>query len=678
MERVCFALFLKTRGKLGYKPKPAEMAQAHGRSPNGKAVLKSRTELLAWVACGVASLAAVSAHAFTLGDLRGSALIGRTLDVTVPVQAGPGEEATVACFTAEVFHADTRQAAPALSVIQAAGGAAVVRIQANTLIDEPIVSVELRARCGSTTTRRYTLLADIAPVEPPVTMAGERLTQVAPITKAAGVGSLSPSAGTTPSRTRTAIVKPLASVTRKPRPPVATPKAEGSELKVPLAQSASRSSGKAVLKLDPLDVFSDRIAALDSPMLFEPSEDALLQAKQISTLETDLQSLRTRLARSDAELQELKTQLQLSQSEQVSALWVYLLAGLVLICLAALAWLLLMQRKTRQAEEPKWHDSHHQASEYDLSEEMGSATEPAQAVQAKEPVLAALAATPTPEGDKSASNSHSPDTVSASLDGVQSFSVEPILDIRQQAEFFVSLGQTDRALHILKKQIDGASQPNPLIFLDLLTLQHSLGLKPDFRDSRNAFNRHFTGVVPEFSSFTEQSKDLLEYPEVIDRLVLDWPGSKSLSLLNSWIVRTPKGAGHTSFDLAAFRDLLLLHAIAEELADQPSVDAPEQEPEVSVSTVPDIFKTPQGNTAIGVFDPAMDLELLPKFDAKKVIRSSLPEELRVQSLDMDLSAFDQPAVTPAVKKDLDPASRIPDIFLTEDVAQAHLPPVDKP
>lgn len=641
--------------------------------------MKSRTELLAWVACGVASLAAVSAHAFTLGDLRGSALIGRTLDVTVPVQAGPGEEATVACFTAEVFHADTRQAAPALSVTQAAGGAAVVRIQANTLIDEPIVSVELRARCGSTTTRRYTLLADVTPIEPPVAMASERLAQVPPpIAKAAAVGSFSPAAGAAPNRARAAVVKPLASVTRKPRPPVATPKVEGSEQKVPVAQSASRSSGKAVLKLDPLDVFSDRIAALDSPMLFEPSEDALLQAKQISTLEADLKTLRTRLARSDAELLEIKTQLEIAQSEQVSALWVYLLAALVLLCLAALAWLLWIQRKARATEEPKWHDSHHQASPYDLSEEMGSATESAQAVQVKEPVLTALAATPSPEGDKSASNSRSPDTVSASLDGVQSFSVEPILDIRQQAEFFVSLGQTDRALHILKKQIDGASQPNPLIFLDLLTLQHSLGLKPDFRDSRNAFNRHFTGVVPEFSAFTEQNKDLLEYPEVIDRLALDWPGSKSLSLLNSWIVRTPKGAGHTSFDLAAFRDLLLLHAIAEELADQPSVDAPEQAPEVSVSTVPDIFKTPQGNTAIGAFDPTMDLELLPKFDAKKVIRSSLPEELRVQSLDMDLSAFDQPAVTPAVKKDLDPASRIPDIFLTEDVAQAHLPTVDKP
>jgi hypothetical protein len=66
---------------------------------------------------------------------------------------------------AELFHADTRQAAPNLSVTATSGGAAVVRIQANTLVDEPIVSVELRARCGSTSTRRYTLLADIAPIE---------------------------------------------------------------------------------------------------------------------------------------------------------------------------------------------------------------------------------------------------------------------------------------------------------------------------------------------------------------------------------------------------------------------------------------------------------------------------------------------------------------------------------
>ncbi len=586
----------------------------------------------------------------------------------------------MACFTAELFHADTRQAAPNISVIQSGSGAAVVRIQANTPIDEPIVSVELRARCGSTTTRRYTLLADIAPVVPPVVVASDRLAQAAPSNaKPAGVGSFAPAAGTTPNRPRVGIVKPLVSVTRKPRPPLAAPPAASSEMKAPLAPSAIRSGGKAVLKLDPLDVFSDRIAALDSPMLFEPSEDALLQAKQISTLEADLQTLRTRLARSDAELLEIKTQLEMSQTEQVSALWVYLLAALVLICLAALAWLLWMQRKVRQVEEPKWHDSHQPISQFDLTEGPNSDTEPPQLPQAvKEPVLAAIPPTPSQNTDQPAGTSRSSDTVPASLDGVQSFSVEPILDIRQQAEFFVSLGQTDRALHILKKQIDGASQPNPLIFLDLLTLQHSLGLKPDFRDSRNAFNRHFTGVVPEFSSFTEQNKDLLDYPEVVDRLVLDWPGSKSLSLLNNWIVRTPKGAGHTNFDLAAFRDLLLLHAIAEELADQPSVDTYEPEPDVSVSMVPDIFKTPQGNTSIGKFDPALELEQLPKFDAKKVIRSSLPEELRVQSLDMDLSVFDQPAFTPVAKKDLDPASRIPDIFLSDDVAQAHLPPVEKP
>jgi pilus assembly protein FimV len=648
--------------------------------------LNSRSELLAGFVCAILSLAASPVHAFTLGELNGVALIGRSLDVTVPVQSGPGEEASASCFTAELFHADTRQAAPNLSVTATSSGAAVVRIQANTLVDEPIVSVELRARCGSTSTRRYTLLADIAPIETlaPSASAAPRLPQVArsvtlPATvDRAAVATNGPTsrAGTTDKPTR-AVPKPRLRPVLAAAKPAGVAHAPGSELVLQQPGQALGRSGKAVLKLDPLDVFSDRIAALDSPMLFEPAADALLQAQQISTLEADLKTLRTRLARSDAELLELKTLLQQSQTEQVSAWWVYLLGGLVLLCLAALAWLLVLQRKARLAPEPKWHDSQQQDSKYDLSEEMGSANDPPPIVPPRqEPALAATRPAPV-LADPAVDTPRSPDTVPAALDGVQSFSVEPILDIRQQAEFFVSLGQTDRALHILKKQIDGASQPNPLIFLDLLSLQHSLGLKPDFRDSRNAFNRHFTGAVPEFAAFNTEGKDLLEYPEVLDRLVLDWPGPKSLSLLNGWIVRTHKGAGHTSFDLAAFRDLLLLHAVAEEIAEEAPADAPEPPTEVSVSAVPDIFKTPDSSTSVGAFDASMGLELMPKFDAKKIIRSSLPEELRVQSLDMDLSAFEGPVAATIARPAEVPPPRVPDIFLSDDIAQAHLPPVDK-
>jgi hypothetical protein len=61
--------------------------------------LNSRSELLAGFVCAILSLAASPVHAFTLGELNGVALIGRSLDVTVPVQSGPGEEASASCFT---------------------------------------------------------------------------------------------------------------------------------------------------------------------------------------------------------------------------------------------------------------------------------------------------------------------------------------------------------------------------------------------------------------------------------------------------------------------------------------------------------------------------------------------------------------------------------------------------
>nr|MBP8288158.1 hypothetical protein [Rhodoferax sp.] len=444
--------------------------------------MKSRSELLAGVVCGILSLAAAPVHAFTLGELSGVALIGRSLDVTVPVQSGPGEQASAACFTAELFHADTRQPAPNVSVTPTSGGTAVVRIQANTLVDEPIVSVELRARCGSTSTRRYTLLADVAPIETQATTASTapRLPQIErSVVKPAAVDGFAIATVGPATQARTTVNKTRAAPNPRPRPPVASVKpavaagTSGSELVLQQPTRPLKRSGQAVLKLDPLDVFSDRIATLDSPMLFEPSADAMLQAQQISTLEADLKTLRSRLVRSDAELLELKTQLQQSQSEQVSALWVYVLGGLVLLCLAALAWLLVLQRKARHVQEPKWHDSQQHDSAYDLSEEMGPAAEhPPAALPHKEPALAPTRPAPGELGDKAVDTPRLSDTVPAALDGVQSFSVEPILDIRQQAEFFVSLGQTDRALHILKKQIDGASQPNPFIFLDLLTLQH--------------------------------------------------------------------------------------------------------------------------------------------------------------------------------------------------------------
>jgi hypothetical protein len=141
--------------------------------------------------------------------------------------------------------------------------------------------------------------------------------------------------------------------------------------------------------------------------------------------------------------------------------------------------------------------------------------------------------------------------------------MEPILDVRQQADFFVSLGQTDRALDILQKQIAESSQSNPVVYLDLLALYHSLGMKTNFRECRAAFHQHFNGLVPDFPAFHSVGNDLLAYPETLASLVALWPGRESLSFLENCIFCNTESQVSESFDLAAFDDLLMLHAIAE-------------------------------------------------------------------------------------------------------------------
>jgi len=121
--------------------------------------------------------------AFTLGDLRGSVVIGRSLDLSVLVQAGPEEDVSATCFTADVFHADTPQAPATVTVTPQPGAATPsykVRIQSRALVDEPVVTVQLRSTCAAQFTRRYVVLADFPVVVMPSTEPAQALPVVPP------------------------------------------------------------------------------------------------------------------------------------------------------------------------------------------------------------------------------------------------------------------------------------------------------------------------------------------------------------------------------------------------------------------------------------------------------------------------------------------------------------------
>jgi len=542
----------------------------------------------------------VSAHAFTLGHLRGAAVLGRPLDVTVQVQAGPEDVLSSSCVTAEVFYAEARQSAVKVTVLPTAGAptGSAVRVLSSAAIDEPVVTVEVRATCGSSTQRRYVLLADFpalaaataVPLSPPSAVAAPPVpvlptsTPSGPSEAAAPVTPLSHAAAkpsTAKAGSRQARVKPG-------KAPAVAAAAEDT-----LAhKAATRVPGKSVLKLDPLDLLSDRIDALDSPMLFAPTEDALRYGRQISTLEGDVKTLRALAASNDAKLSDLTAKLQQAQASQIPLWLIYGLLALVLACLAAVAWLWKQQQRTPKDAAPSWWHGPEDSALIELPPRAVSTApapmpSPAQPAKPAAPAVVAAGfpakAPAVPMAEVDIDLNHVMHAVSrfGSFDGgmsgtpfesnsIRHISVEPILDIRQQAEFFVSLGQTNRAVQILKKQIAESTEPNPLVYLDLITLYHSQGMKAEFRECREMFHLLFNGVIPDFPIFNLEGHDLEAYPEVLTKLVNLWPRLGALAFLSECIFHDPNVQPRGTYDLAAFRDLLLLHGLADVLVtDQP-------------------------------------------------------------------------------------------------------------
>jgi pilus assembly protein FimV len=140
---------------------------------------------------------------------------------------------------------------------------------------------------------------------------------------------------------------------------------------------------------------------------------------------------------------------------------------------------------------------------------------------------------------------------------------DDIVDVRQRAEFFVTLGQTDQAVQVLEARIAQDKASCPQVYLDLFQLFHSLGLKADFDQLRDDFVRLFHARIPEFADFANEGRVLEDYPGTVDRLIRVWSRPNVLEVIEQMVYAGKADEGEDgAFDLAAFRDLLILHAVA--------------------------------------------------------------------------------------------------------------------
>ena len=569
---------------------------------------------------GIAALllcVSLASNALTLGNLRGPAIIGRALDVTVPVQVEQTDNAAASCFEAEVFHADVRQAAGRVGVSVEPGGTAqsiLVRIKSSALINEPVVTVVLRARCDTQAQRRYVLLADL-----PLT---------ADLTSPVQIGSASDASSSSSSSSNSTSGGPVSAATNaapvavatdappaKPRRPArAKPPVKAGESPQSVTKTDARAStkgaapsGQSRLQLDNSELFSDRIALLDQEQPDAAPDYVPPDQQKMEEMQGTIQSLQKAAAQRDATLQELKVRLQQSETERFPAWLVVVLAGLVLAAIAVIAVLWLRQRRAQAQNGAWWNESVGEAPHTTappLDEEVSSvslAPAPAPLIKPKvqprhDPVRAFQPSSQWPhsknfgvdvnEVEMGESRFHqylkSGEVQSASTtpsDAVPPHVTLPtseirdaalISELRQQAEFFVALGQTDQAVIVLEKLIRDSEVPNPNVFLDLLGLLHSLRKKPEFQRYCEEFNRAFNVVAPEFVRFKSEGRSLEDYPATLADVIAHWSGPDALACINAHVVRPPHQPPGGALDLAAFRDLLLLQAMALQLKAQES------------------------------------------------------------------------------------------------------------
>ena len=320
---------------------------------------------------------ALGSAALTLGRARGAAWIGQPLELVVPVQMDPGQADGALCAEADVFHGDSRQDSSRIQVVATPSDQPDtfnLKITSTTLIDEPVVTVYLRAGCNQKSSRRFVLLADFpsdsaSPLSRTATSTTPQVPLVIPV-QAAPTPSAIAQAGangaeatkaaikpTKPSVAPAAAAKPVAKESVKDAPAESRPKNEStSKPEKPSEVAKPVTAGKPRLRLDPIETLNERVKTLEATTTGTTvQEDLARDGQKMQMLQSDLKTLLDQAVKNEANLVAMRERLEKAESDRVPVALVYGLVALVVLCLGALAFLLIRRPKQRIWENLATH-----------------------------------------------------------------------------------------------------------------------------------------------------------------------------------------------------------------------------------------------------------------------------------------------------------------------------------
>ena len=578
--------------------------------------MRAVSTLTATFAIGAALWSATPpAAAVGFGRVTNATQLGQPLNFAAAVRLEPEELLPRECVWAEVQSGDNRLQPQQVRVTLEGGAGSAdrnVRITTSTLIDEPVVTVSVTLGCSAKVTRRFVAFIDpplinAAQTVPLDTLSPQRVdSQVAPIVTVvqgenAASGARRADRRAAP-RARPRSISPAvvteaseaSGVARQPAPARAErPKRSAPATRQPLVARAAPAGSRLQLETAPPVVArsasAPASAALGAPPLTvadpasasrtDASAEQLAKERQrIQSLEEGMAKLRSDAQATQASLTALQARLQAAESERYANPLVYALAWISALLALAVAGLWWRQSRARQSAQ--WWAGPAPAPP--------AATAPLAAAAVNDPVVSApqplgsphtladaFAVSTMVDEDPPAAQAPTrlapfaatPPAPTVAADGpARELSVEELIDLEQQVEFFIVLGQDEAAIELLMSHVRSDGGISPLPYLKLLEIYRRRGEGDAYQRIRERFNRRFNAYAPDWDADLQQGRTLVDYPDTIVRLQQLWAAPvRVMETLDASLFRRNKI--DETFDLPAYRELLLLYAVARDLAE---------------------------------------------------------------------------------------------------------------
>lgn len=675
---------------------------------------------------GGAGLFALSltASALSLGQSQGHVVLGAPLDLVFQLQPEAGQDAAASCVNASLQLGDRRIDDGRVYVTPLPsrdGQPAAVRVRASVTVDEPVVVVQVSAGCQGRVSRSYTFFAELPEAAPrsalPVDLA--KLSS-APVVAATAVGTALSPAKAEPRRTPPAAVSKPAPAPRAPvkvappkqppkavvKPPMPTP--APAPVPVPAVAAAQPPQPESRLRMEPLEAWSgptaaggpgavpqgsgkphsDAAAAVQPPAA--PAADAAAREAadaRVQALEAQMLALKAREASQNASLTQMRSELAALQARDDGSIWTIPLLAALAIALAALGWLLLRLRGLAQSpQQQAWLHSVDASLRASGGAQEPLASNPFETVGAQEHVMTVAGMEMPPALAAAHEEGAAPDFGAATILAAPVVAAAPrvrdvvkpeeLMDVRQQAEFFTSVGEYEQAIAVMRKHIAQHQDSSPLAYLELLGLFYQLSRKNEFDALRAQFEQHFAARVPDMAQFAQRGKSLEHYTELLATIEALWPTDEVGDLLESYLFRHQGPNSGVLFDLAAFDDLLLLQAVARttaaaargnlnaRLRTTPAVAPVDQAlatPAAAADTGLPLADEPWATLEKNAAAPAsVNVPLVPELDPLSLEIPShfnVPDGAFARSSPLNDGAADMPAAAPLLDIDLSDAGR---------------------